>query len=192
MGTADLKASFGSTKKELTVPTPQMIILVLFNGNSSLTGRDIQSQTGIPFSELKRHFATLTHSRTQVLTVTRDADTAADDYEKATYQVNNKFTHKMYRVKIALVSQKETESEKEGTKAKMDEERVNIIDAAIVRTMKRSKTLDHNNLIAEVTSQIIKRFQPSVSLIKKRIESLIEREYLKRSGDNRNTYEYLA
>jgi cullin 3 len=191
MGTADLRATFGSSRKELSVPTQQMIVLMLFNEYPSITGKEIQSLTNIPFSELKRHLLTLTHARTPILTITKDDSVQADDLEHSTFNFNNKFTHKLVRIKIALVSQKETEAEREGTKSKMDEERTNIIDAAIVRTMKASKLLDHNNLIAEVTRQVTKRFHPSVSHIKKRIESLIEREFLKRA-DNRNTYEYLA
>jgi len=192
MGTADLRATFGSSRKELSVPTQQMIVLLLFNESPSLTGKEIQSLTNIPFSELKRHLVTLTHARTPILTVGKDeATTQADDLENSRFAFNSKFTHKLVRIKISLVSQKETETEREGTKSKMDEERTNIIDAAIVRTMKAAKSLDHNNLIAEVTRQVTKRFHPSVSHIKKRIESLIEREFLKRS-DNRNTYEYLA
>lgn len=192
MGTADLRATFGSSRKELSVPTQQMIVLLLFNDSPTLTGKEIQSLTNIPFSELKRHLLTLTHARTPILTIAKaDEAASAEDLENSKFTFNNKFTHKLVRIKIALVSQKETEVEREGTKTKMDEERTNIIDAAIVRTMKAAKVLDHNNLIAEVTRQVTKRFHPSVSLIKKRIESLIEREFLKRA-DNRNTYEYLA
>lgn len=209
MGTADIRATFSSSRKELSLPTQQMIVLLLFNDALTLSGKEIQSLTNIPFSELRRHLLTLTHARTPILTIAKAEDATAesaapapaatapaapggrDDLENARFTFNAKFTHKLVRIKIALVSQKETDTEREGTKVKMDEERTNIIDAAIVRTMKANKALDHNNLIAEVTRQVTKRFHPSVSHIKKRIESLIEREFLKRS-DNRNTYEYLA
>ena len=54
------------------------------------------------------------------------------------------------------------------------------------------KALQHNNLIAEVTKQLSSRFVPAPQLIKKRIESLIEREYLERSKDDSRVYNYLA
>jgi hypothetical protein len=59
------------------------------------------------------------------------------------------------------------------------------VEAALVRVMKARKTLEHNNLIAEVVKQLTGRFAVEPAFIKKRIESLIEREYLKRDSENR-------
>ena len=43
----------------------------------------------------------------------------------------------------------------------------------------------HNVLVAEVTEQLKSRFLPSPVIIKKRIEGLIEREYLARTPEDR-------
>lgn len=45
--------------------------------------------------------------------------------------------------------------------------------------------VQHNVLVAEVTEQLKSRFLPSPVIIKKRIEGLIEREYLARTPDDR-------
>ena len=45
---------------------------------------------------------------------------------------------------------------------------------------------------AQVTQQLAPRFVPSPTLIKKRIESLIEREFLERDESDRKLYRYLA
>ena len=58
--------------------------------------------------------------------------------------------------------------------------------------MKSRRVLDHNNLITEVTKQLSHRFLPNPSVIKKRLESLIEREFLERDQANRKLYRYLA
>ena len=57
---------------------------------------------------------------------------------------------------------------------------VSQIEAAIVRIMKARRVLDHNSIVTEVTRQLSARFLPNPTVIKKRIESLIEREFLER------------
>ena len=74
----------------------------------------------------------------------------------------------------------------------MDEDRKPQIEAAIVRIMKSRKEMEHNALISEVTSQLTSRFLPHPNIIKKRIESLIEREFLERDAANWRKYKYLA
>ena len=48
------------------------------------------------------------------------------------------------------------------------------VQACIVRTMKNRKTMSHNDLVSEVAHQLASRFSPSLAVIKKRIEGLIE------------------
>jgi hypothetical protein len=50
----------------------------------------------------------------------------------------------------------------------------------------------HNLLVSDVTTQLRSRFLPSPVIIKKRIEGLIEREYLARTPEDRKVYVYLA
>ena len=64
------------------------------------------------------------------------------------------------------------------------------IDAAVVRVMKTRKSLSHKLLVAEVLQQL--RFPLAASDLKKRIESLIEREYLERDAGSKDLYNYLA
>ena len=49
--------------------------------------------------------------------------------------------------------------------------------------MKARKRMEHSNLIAEVTKQLSSRYHPDPQDIKRRIECLIEREYVERSAD---------
>ncbi len=44
----------------------------------------------------------------------------------------------------------------------------------------------------EVVGQLSRMFQPDFKLIKKRVEDLIQREYLVRDKDNANQYCYVA
>ena len=56
------------------------------------------------------------------------------------------------------------------------------------------KELPHSQLTSEVLSQLSGRFKPEVSLIKKRIEDLIAREYLERPDEDGSPslYRYVA
>ena len=74
----------------------------------------------------------------------------------------------------------------------VDKDRRYAIDAAIVRTMKSRKVLQHQQLVMEVVQQLTRMFKPDFKLIKKRIEDLIAREYLERDKDNPQLFKYLA
>ena len=68
-------------------------------------------------------------------------------------------------------------------------ERSQVIEAVCVRIMKARKTEGHNQLIDAIIRQI-KMFQADPRMIKKRIESLIERDYLERDPNTRGRYIY--
>ena len=69
------------------------------------------------------------------------------------------------------------------------QERAMILDANIVRIMKARKVLLHQDLLKEVFNQIT-LFKPQPNDIKKRIESLIEKEYLDRDVYDKSKYIY--
>jgi len=192
MGTADLKATFGKSRKhELNVSTYQMCILMLFNSADCLSYKEIEQATDILAADLKRCLQSLACVKGK--NVLRKEPMGRDIGEKDTFQFNDSFTSKFYKVKIGTVAaQKETEPEKQETRQKVEEDRKPQIEAAIVRIMKARRVLDHNNIVAEVTKQLQARFLPNPAVIKKRIESLIEREFLERDKNDRKLYRYLA
>jgi len=190
MGSADLKATFGIRKYEINVSTYLMCILLQFNDSDTRTYADIAQATEIPGPELKRALQSLACAKFKILNKEpkgRDVD------EGDVFAFNADFSAKHLKFKVGTVTaSKENEVEKQETRAKVDEDRKPQIDAALVRVMKSRKEMEHNALIAEVTGQLQARFMPHPNVIKKRIESLIEREFLERDKDNWRKYRYLA
>ncbi|KAM0929332.1 hypothetical protein ACQ4PT_001704 [Festuca glaucescens] len=191
MGNTDIKATFGSRKHELNVSTYQMCVLMLFNSDDGLTYKDIEQATAIPHVDLKRCLQSLACVKGK--NVLRKEPMSKDISESDTFFFNDKFTSKLVKVKIGtVVAQKETEPEKQETRHRVEEDRKPQVEAAIVRIMKSRRVLDHNSVVTEVTKQLQSRFLPNPVVIKKRIESLIEREFLERDKTDRKLYRYLA
>ncbi|ETE72642.1 Cullin-2, partial [Ophiophagus hannah] len=86
----------------------------------------------------------------------------------------------------------DSDKEMEQTRSAVDEDRKMYLQAAIVRIMKARKLLRHNALIQEVISQSRARFNPSISMIKKCIEVLIDKQYIERSQASADEYSYVA
>ncbi|XP_010512017.1 PREDICTED: cullin-3B isoform X2 [Camelina sativa] len=192
MGTADIKAVFGKSQRhELNVSTFQMCVLMLFNNSDRLSYKEIEQATEIPASDLKRCLQSMACVKGK--NVLRKEPMSKDIGEEDSFIVNDRFTSKFYKVKIGtVVAQKETEPEKQETRQRVEEDRKPQIEAAIVRIMKSRRVLDHNNIIAEVIKQLQSRFLANPTEIKKRIESLIERDFLERDSTDRKLYRYLA
>lgn len=169
-----------------------MCVLMLFNNRDKLTYEEIQNETDIPERDLIRALQSLAMGKATQRVLIKSPRTK-DIEPTHEFCVNDSFTSKLHRVKIQTVAAKgESEPERRETRSKVDEDRKHEIEAAIVRIMKARKRMPHNVLVAEVTEQLKSRFLPSPVIIKKRIEGLIEREYLARTPDDRKVYTYVA
>ncbi|PKC14583.1 Cullin-domain-containing protein [Rhizophagus irregularis] len=193
MGTADIRGSFKARKHELNVSTYQMVILLMFNDKQdgeSLSYEQIKGESDIPEADLKRNLQSLACAKYKIL-VKEPKGKEINPGDQ--FNFNNDFTAPLQRIKIQTVASKvESEGERKETREKVEEARKHQTEAAIVRIMKDRKTMEHNLLIAEVVKQLQSRFMPNPALIKKRIEALIEREYLERATGDRRVYNYLA
>ncbi|KAJ5038660.1 uncharacterized protein L3040_006340 [Drepanopeziza brunnea f. sp. 'multigermtubi'] len=211
LGNADIKCVFPKIpgkdagplarerKHELNVPTYGMIILLLFNDladGQSLSYEDIQQTTNIPDHDLVRMLHTLAvNPKAKVLT--KNPDNKHIPKPGDTFTFNAKFTSKTIKIKapvmLNVVNRAEDEAERKATEESNNEHRGNIIDTVIVRIMKARKTISHQMLFAEVISQLSQRFKPDIGMMKRRVESLIEREYMERVETAAvPTYNYVA
>lgn len=179
-------------KHIISVSTHQMCILMLYNERDSFTFRDLAERTQIPEKDLLRALMSLAMGKQSQRILIKSPKTKEIEPDHI-FTINDSFTSKLVRVKIqAIACRGESEPERKETRSKVDEDRKHEIEAAIVRIMKARKQMSHSNLVSEVTEQLRTRFMPSPVIIKKRIEALIEREYLARTDMDRKTYTYVA
>lgn len=206
------RSSNGDVEHELTVTTQQMCMLMLFNDKPKVTLDEVVEATQIqPLSEIKRHLVSLcTPKHPILLKKSKGKGITADDE----FEANRHFQSKLKRVKIPLLVIKDNSSpgniqgaSSSSTSTPLDmvsaggdgivsravlEDRRHMVEAYIVRIMKARRHLHHNDLIAEVTRQLMQRFYPQPQFIKKSIESLLDREYIERSEKDSRVYNYLA
>jgi len=187
LGHTVLKAHFAKQRKELSVSLFQTVILLLFNDSPSLSYRDIRESTRLEESELKRTLLSLACGRVRPL---HKKPQGKDVNEDDVFHFNNELRHKLYRIKINSIQMKETPEENKKTTEGVFQDRQYQIDAAVVRIMKTRKQLTHTLLMAELYKQL--KFPLKAADVKKRIESLIDREYLERDASSPATYNYLA
>uniref|UniRef100_H3DEA3 Cullin-4B n=1 Tax=Tetraodon nigroviridis TaxID=99883 RepID=H3DEA3_TETNG len=194
LGHCVLKAEFNpfpkkkkKGKKELQVSLFQTLVLLMFNEGEEFTLEEIKLATGIGDSELRRTLQSLACGKARVLTkLPKSKD--VEDGDK--FSCNDDFKHKLFRIKINQIQMKETVEEQASTTERVFQDRQYQIDAAIVRIMKMRKTLSHNLLMSEVYNQL--KFPVKPADLKKRIESLIDRDYMERDKENSNQYNYVA
>eukprot|EP00814_Leptocylindrus_danicus_P009710 CAMPEP_0116013836 /NCGR_PEP_ID=MMETSP0321-20121206/5948_1 /TAXON_ID=163516 /ORGANISM="Leptocylindrus danicus var. danicus, Strain B650" /LENGTH=766 /DNA_ID=CAMNT_0003483431 /DNA_START=124 /DNA_END=2424 /DNA_ORIENTATION=- len=191
----------------------QLMGLILYQFNPvddeepprELTLPMLTAATNIPEDEVIRCLLSLSKSKDKqqrvLLHHKNDTSTQRDRKNpitpEDTFTVNTSYKSNKMRVKIPMMSSrmehnaKLAEEEEQISEAIM-RDRNHAIDAAIVRLLKTRKVIKHHALLAELMSSGVLKFSFQPQDVKKRIESLIEREYIERDANDRNTYKYLA
>lgn len=199
---------------ELNVSTYGMIVLMLFNdlaNDESLSFEEIQLKTNIPIPDLTKTLTSLSVPPKFRVLAKEPLTKSVKPTDK--FSFNAQFVSKQIKIRVPVISSTsrvEGTEERKETERKNDQTRAHVVDAAIVRIMKsvhfiaarfylmltvdyrQRKELSHTQLTTEVISQLSGRFKPEISLIKKRIEDLLAREYLERMEGDTAAYRYLA
>lgn len=185
LGMCHLKANFDAKPIELILGTQQAACLLLFNDADELTFTEIQDRLNLAEDDTGRTLHSLACAKFKILS----KDTATKTIGKSDkFSFNNKFSNMQRRIKVPLPPV----DEKKKVIEDVDKDRRYAIDAAVVRTMKSRKVMAHQALIMEVVQQLSRMFKPDFKQIKKRIEDLIERDFLERDKENPQLFKYLA
>lgn len=182
-GSALIKANFEMRQYELVLTTYQTSIIMLFNEHEELSFKGIQDLLKTEDALLRSMLDSLSCKRYKILNKTGDQKSVS---KEDSFSVNLKFKSKFRLISIPAPIIKETFS-----KEKVDIDRTYTIDAAIVKIMKSRKKMTYMHLLNEVMV-ILQMFKPTATLIKNRIESLIERDYLEKDPEDSQVYRYVA
>lgn len=182
-GSATVCATFGKKKYDVQVTTLQAIALDAFSGGATFDLAGIMQRLNLDEAIAKPLMHSLCCGKFKLIQKTPMSNkiNATDKFT-----ANVKFTSAARKFRVPMASLEGNVNTK-----KVEENRSIAIEAAIVRIMKARKTLAHQQLLSEVMAQL-SFFNPSSRDVKKRIEAMIDREYLERSPDNASVYNYLA
>lgn len=182
-GVAEINVVFDPEQRRgklLIVSTFQMIILLLFNRQKIWSFKEIAETSQIPQKDLIPHILSLAHPSMKILKKNPNKKEIHPDDK---FMLNKQFQKKAFRVKVPVMKIGNAGDDEEISK-QIKIQRNHQIDAAIVRIMKTRQRLGHSQLVAEVLKHL-QRFEPSGDQVKKRIETLIEQEYLERDTNDR-------
>lgn len=187
LGSCLIKASLQNGSKEFQVSLYQAVIMLLFNDTDQLTYKSIRLYLDLTDDELVRTLLSLIRRKVRLLIKNPALGEIKDD---DVFSLNHDYNNKLFRIRINQLQYKETEKEKKITEEEVCNDRHLQIDAALVRLMKQNRNMRHNDLISQIF-QILK-FPMNPNDIKKRIEILIERDFIARNPDDKNSYFYVA
>jgi cullin 4 len=213
-----VRAMLPRGRKELYASLFQALVLMAFNdvrGAAPLSVAAIMRHTSLPLAEARRTLESVStkirilvrkgddslaasSQQTMALDASEDsvdvgaaAAHAADAIQPDTeFHVNDRFRSKMVRIKINSVQARETTADNDKTQKSVVQSRQYQIDAAIVRVMKARKVLPLSDLLGELFAQL--KFPVEAADLKKRIESLRDREYLEQDENDATVLRYLA
>jgi cullin 1 len=178
-GNASVRGQFGKKSYDFQVSTLQAIAMNAFNDGVTKTFEELSRDLNLEEGILKPLMHSLSCGKYKVLL---KSPVGNKINTTDTFTANTKFSCNMRKIRIPMASLDANFNTK-----RVEEDRSIAIEAAIVRIMKARKTLQHQQLLAEVLAQLA-FFNPNPRVVKKRIEALIDREYLERSTDNAHAY----
>ena len=187
-GSVSIRATFEKTY-DLVVSPIQAMVLTAFDriDGEKASFVELQAATGLGEEVLLRNLHSLSLNKYKLLSKTPADKKITKD---CTFEVNTKFADKQRRIRIQAPPMDDRKKVKEDVTT----DRKHQIDCAIVRIMKSRNAVKHTELVSETISQLKRLFTPEPRMIKKQIESLIEREYMERDAafvDNQ-LYKYVA
>ncbi|KAL1738064.1 hypothetical protein HDZ31DRAFT_78664, partial [Schizophyllum fasciatum] len=190
LGTATLTSRFNAGTKDLSVSLYQAVVLLMFVDEPKRSFAEIKEMAGqLDDDELRRTLQSLACGKKRVLI---KVPPGKDVRDGDVFQFNADFADNQRRVHINTIQAKVSAEESQKTQSAIEGERKHILDAAIVRIMKGKKELSLQELLNTVIAAVHKHFAPEASEVKRRVEAMVEQEYIERIPGKQHTFRYVA
>jgi cullin 1 len=177
--TITLQTTFSGKPYTLVMTSIQASVVMLFDEGVQLLEADIQEKTGIPTYAMKSVLHSIVSSRVPLLDVT-----------EGVYKLVEKPRTNLLHIKLPRPQVVQPPDRR--LVADVHVEREYSTDSAIVRILKSRKRAAYTEVQMEVVKQLSHLFVPEVPLIKRRIESLIDRDYIERDDADSSYLLYVA
>ncbi|KAG8045162.1 hypothetical protein GUJ93_ZPchr0008g11468 [Zizania palustris] len=185
LGSCIVIGRFDAKPVELFLNTYQSALLLLFNEADRLSYSEIVTQLKLSDDDAVRVLHSLSCAKYKILNKEpSNISISPNDV----FEFNSGFTPRSRRIKVPVPPAEEKKRVVEA----VHKDRKCAIDASIVRIMKSRKVMSHQHLVSECLEQLNRTFKPDITAIKRSIESLIQKEYLRRDSETANTYRYVA
>jgi cullin 1 len=193
LGNANVKMNTKNSYM-LQLTTLQAIVIMRFSNvptSSPVHFETLVDDLKMPKDVLKSILHSLSCGSVVIL---KKVDALKDDktiQETDRFIVNWEFQNVKKTFRVPMTHVEDTQGNRKLEEKRLEEDRTIVIEASIVRIMKSRKQLHHQQLVGEVLHQLT-FFKPDTAAIKRRIEALIDREYLERDASDPTIYKYLA
>lgn len=192
---ADIRMNGFDKRYEIGVSAFQASIVLAFNSTDELELSKLSEITKLTPEEIQRCIGPLIDLqlfslREQILCLNLNFQKYDCEFLFSGKLID--ISSKRTKVKVSSSAQTETPQEAENTKKSVDDDRKLYIQAIIVRIMKSRQQLTHVQLIQQTIDHAKSRFTPSIPMIKKCIELLLDKQYIERSSESGDKYVYVA
>lgn len=189
-GVGVIKMNLGQKQYQIQLTIPQLFLLIQFNQKEKYTAIELGAILGIPMSKL----AELLNGFFDARILARENNKQFNDPTMLIY-LNQNF--KCNNDNISIVSlmntPKKLKAKQENNDADIAHqfaiERELVVQAALVRIMKKNKQMNTNNLLQEVKT--ICKFNFNNELFNKIMNDCINEKIIKQSHENNDIYEYI-
>lgn len=172
----------------LSIPLVCLSILNLFPGDEKLTLSEISARTNIPIGkDLERHLKSLYVPKQAKLLIKEPEDETINSTDL--FKFNTAFSSPKSKFKIKVISAKSSADKKELDLIAKDKEKK--IQEAVVAVLRPHGQLTHAVLVQRAAHALRPNMKASPHSIKQAIQSLMDRDIIRRDNTESNLYRLL-